>query len=61
MGKRAIQSFAFSLAEGENQVVSEDDEYADDHPFVKAKPELFMDINDNPRQIKAPAKKSKGE
>lgn len=54
MGKRAKQSFAFSLSEGINQVVSEDDEYDDDHPFVTANPGQFMDIQDNPHRIKTP-------
>jgi len=57
MGKRAKQSFAFSLSEGINQVVSEDDEYDDDHPFVKANPGMFMDIQDNPHRIKAPQRR----
>ena len=61
MGKRAVQSFAYSLSEGINQVILEDDEYSDDHPFVKARPDMFRDVNDNPNQIKAPAKKGKVE
>ena len=56
MGKRAFQSFAFSPAEGGIQVVNEDDEYDDDHPFVKARPAMFRDIQDNPHRIKAPAR-----
>ena len=56
MGKRALQSFAFSLAAGVNQVVSEEDEYDDDHPFVKANPAMFMDIDDNPRRIRTPVR-----
>lgn len=54
MAKRAKQSFAFSLAEGINQVVSEDDEYDDDHPFVKANPSMFRDVLDNPHRIRTP-------
>jgi len=54
MGKRAKQSFAFGISEGINQAVSEDDEYDDDHPFVKANPEMFVDIQDNPHRIKSP-------
>lgn len=63
MGKRAKQSFAFSVSEGINQVISEDDEYDDDHPFVKQNPGMFVDIQDNPHRIKTPpsAKRSKVE
>lgn len=53
MAKRAKQSFAFS-ADEVIQVVSEDDEYDDNHPFVKARPDMFVDIQDNPRRIMAP-------
>lgn len=56
MAKRARQSFGF-FYEGANQYVSEDDTYADDHPFVKAsKPELWLDTADDPRIIQAPKK-----
>lgn len=55
MAKRARQSFAFSVGEV-IQVVSEDDEYDDDHPFVKARPELFVDIQDNPHRIRTPSR-----
>ncbi len=61
MGKRALQSFAFGLSEGISQVVSEDDEYDDDHPFVKANPKMFIDIQDNPHRIKAPSKRGRVE
>lgn len=55
MAKRAKQSFAFS-GRDVIQVVSEDDEYDDDHPFVKARPDMFVDIQDNPHRIKAPSR-----
>jgi hypothetical protein len=54
VAKRARQSFAFSVGDM-IQVVSEDDEYDDDHPFVKARPDMFVDIQDNPHRIKAPS------
>lgn len=57
MAQRAKQAFAFGLPDGMNQVVSEDDEYDDDHPFVRARPEMFVDIQDNPRRIKAPSRR----
>ena len=53
MAKRARQSFAYSEG-GTNLVVNEDDEYDDDHPYVKARPDMFVDILDNPNRIKAP-------
>lgn len=54
MAMRARQMFAFGLPDGSIQVVSEDDEYDDDHPFVKARPAMFMDIQDNPHRIQTP-------
>lgn len=53
MAKRAKQSFAYSVRDV-IQVVSEDDEYDDDHPFVRARPEMFVDIQDNPHRIRTP-------
>lgn len=55
MPKRARESFAFGVGDA-IQVVSEDDEYDDDHPYVKARPEMFIDIQDNPFRIKAPSR-----
>lgn len=54
MAMRARQSFVFGISEGINQFVSEDDEYDDDHPFVKANPKMFFDIQDNPHRIQTP-------
>ena len=54
MAKRAKQTFAFGISDGVNQVVSEDDEYDDDHPFVKANPLMFRDSEDNPHRIQTP-------
>lgn len=54
MAKRARQSFAFGISEGVNQVVLPEDEYDDDHPFVKANPGMFIDIQDNPHRIRTP-------
>ena len=46
MPKKARQSFAKSDPEDESVhiVVSEDDVYDDDHPYVKAWPEMFGDF-----------------
>ena len=48
MPKKARQSFAKSDPEDESVhiVVSEDDVYDDDHPYVKAWPEMFGDLMD---------------
>lgn len=53
MTKKAFQSFAKQGPDG-IVVVSEDDLFADDHPFVKAWPEMFgdhldlMTVHENP-------------
>jgi chloramphenicol 3-O-phosphotransferase len=41
MTKKAFQSFAKSVEDGSITVVSEDELYEDDHPYVKAWPEMF--------------------
>lgn len=46
MTQKAKQSFARSDKDGNVIVVSEDDFYADDHPYVKAWPEMFGDLLD---------------
>jgi hypothetical protein len=53
MAKRARQSFAYSAGEV-ILVISEDAEYDDDHPYVKAHPDMFIDILDNPHRIRTP-------
>ena len=56
MAKRPLQSFAYSEKDGGIVVISEDDEYADNHPAVKSRPERFRDVLDNPHIIQAPRK-----
>jgi hypothetical protein len=42
MAKRAREAFAFQ--DGDHiTVVSSDDLYADDHPYVRARPDMFVD------------------
>lgn len=43
MAKRAKQSAAFDTADGRHIVVNSEDIYADDHPYVLARPALFED------------------
>jgi hypothetical protein len=45
MPKKAYQSFV-KLIDGTNVVISSDDFYADDHPYVRAWPEMFADMFD---------------
>lgn len=54
MPKVAKQSFAFGNKDGTISVVNEDDLYEDDHPFVKARPDFFRDVVDDPFIVKAP-------
>ena len=61
MAKRAKVDFVFGISEGVNQFVTADDEYEDDHPFVKARPDMFRDIQDNPHRIKTPPKRVRVE
>jgi hypothetical protein len=44
--KKAFQSFAKNGPDGVIVVVSEDDAFADDHPFVKKWPEMFGELED---------------
>ena len=46
MTKKAKQSFAKGAKDGSITVVNEDDLFADDHPFVKAWPDMFVDVED---------------
>lgn len=48
MAKRAIQPAAYSLEDGSIAVVDPDVFYADDHPYVKAHPDWFVDLADEP-------------
>lgn len=58
MTKKARQSFAYQGKDG-IVVVSEDDAFADDHPYVKARPDMFGDLEDviqiqtNPKKASA--------
>lgn len=53
MPKCALESFAFGNKDGTIANVNSDEVYADDHPFVKAHPKMFRDLEDDPTIIKA--------
>jgi hypothetical protein len=46
MTKKARQTFAKQGKDGLAVVVNEDDLYADDHPYVKAWPDMFGDFEE---------------
>jgi len=47
MSKRAKQSFAFGADDGSITVINEDHIYTDDHPLVKAWPNMFRDVDED--------------
>lgn len=53
MPKKAFQSFAAQGKDGVVCVISEDEVYADDHPFVKRWPDMFGELEDVVRIIPA--------
>lgn len=59
MTKRAYQSFAKQGRDGGTVVVSEEDYYPDDHPYVKAWPDMFGDLEDTITVQPLPARVAK--
>ena len=59
MAKIPKDSFAFSNKDGSTTVVSVDDVYDDDHPYVKAYPSCFVDHETG--SIAAPKRSAKVE
>lgn len=59
MTKKAFGTFAKTGKDGLSIVVNEDDFYADDHPYVKAWPDMFGDLDDVLHILKAPARAPK--
>jgi hypothetical protein len=53
MPKHVTQPTAISF-NGEAVVILPDDIYADNHPWVRARPDLFVDAFDESRVIAAP-------
>jgi hypothetical protein len=59
MPKRVKDPVAVGNPDGSITVISPDSEFADDHPYVKANPNLFVEAWDEANVVRAPSRHSR--